>query len=170
MAEVTFSTDLEDGGTVALPPPAAEISPSTMPALESLEVAAIASEPVDHSLLPAAEIGATAQSATVNPAVAELCIPLSKADPCGPDLDVEGDADYLNFFAQTEGLLPSTFFSSDDGKPFDRSAIDLPGQVDAIAPLWERTRDLRLLVVRARLLILDRDLGGFAVAVAAIAR
>jgi type VI secretion system protein ImpA len=141
-----------------------------MPALEASKVAVIDPGLLDHSILAAAEISATAQSAIADPAVAELCTPLSKADPCGLDLDAAGDPDYLNFFAQTEGLLPSTFFSSDDGKPFDRSAVDLHGQVDAMAPLWERTRDLRLLVVRARLLILDRDLGGFAVAVAAIAR
>ena len=99
-----------------------------------------------------------------------MCIPLSEDDPCGPDLDFAGDADYLNFFAQTEGILPSSFFSSDDGKPFDRSSVDLPRQVDAINPLWERSRDLRLLVMRARLLILDRDLGGFAATIAAIAQ
>jgi type VI secretion system protein ImpA len=140
-----------------------------MPVLESSEVEAIDPRPVDGSILSAADIGATAKSALMDPAVAALCIPLAKADPCGPDLDVAGDAEYLNFFASAEGLLPSTFFSSDDGKPFDRSVVDLPGQVDAIAPLWERTRDLRLLVMRARLLILNRDLGGFAAAVAAIA-
>jgi type VI secretion system protein ImpA len=98
-----------------------------------------------------------------------LCVPLSDADPCGPDLDLAGDADYLNFFAQAEGVLPGSFFSSEDGKPFDRSSVDLPGHVEAMLPLWERTRDLRLLVMRAQLLILNRDLGGFAVAIAAIA-
>jgi type VI secretion system protein ImpA len=169
VAEVAFSTALEDDGPVAAPPSAAEISSSAVPALES-EASAIDAGLVDRPILAAAEAGTTVQTAMVDPAVAELCIPLSKADPCGPDLDLAGDADYLNFFAQTEGQLPSTFFSSDDGKPFDRSTIDLPRQVDAITPLWERSRDLRLLVVRARLLILDRDLGGFAVTVAAIAQ
>jgi type VI secretion system protein ImpA len=165
VAEVAFSTALEDDGPVAAPPSATE----AVPALGS-EAAAVDPGLVDRTILAAAEAGATAQTAMVDPAVAELCIPLSKADPCGPDLDLAGEPDYLNFFAQTEGLLPSTFFSSDDGKPFDRSSIDLPRLVDAITPLWERSRDLRLLVVRARLLILDRDLGGFAVAVAAIAQ
>jgi type VI secretion system protein ImpA len=129
-----------------------------------------AAEPAltDPSILT--KIDSSAQPAMVSPAVAELCIPLSEADPCGPDLDFAGDADYLNFFAQTEGMLPSAFFSSDDGRPFDRSSVDLPRQVDAISPLWERSRDLRLLVLRARLLILDRDLGGFAVTIAAIAQ
>jgi len=167
VAEVAFSTALDDDGPVATPPSAATIASST--ALES-EAAAITPDLVDRSILTVAGTGATTPSAMVDPAVAALCIPLSEADPCGPDLDLAGDADYLNFFAQTEGLLPSTFFSSDDGKPFDRSIIDLPRQVDAIAPLWERSRDLRLLVMRARLLILDRDLRGFAVAVAAIAQ
>ncbi|MBV9985494.1 type VI secretion system ImpA family N-terminal domain-containing protein, partial [Bradyrhizobium sp.] len=105
----------------------------------------------------------------VEPALAALCVPLSDADPCGPDLDLAGDTDYLNFLAQTEGMLPSSFFSTEDGRPFDRASVDLPRQVDAIARLWQRSRDLRLLVIRARLLILNRDLGGFALAIAAIA-
>jgi type VI secretion system protein ImpA len=166
VAELAFSEGFDDG-TVAMPPSAAEIS---SPPMTALEPEATAAEPpsVDHSNL--SKIDTSAQPAMVSPAVAELCIPLSNADPCGPDLDFAGDADYLNFFAQTEGILPSSFFSSDDGKPFDRSSIDLPRQVDAISPLWERSRDLRLLVLRARLLILDRDLGGFAVTIAAIAQ
>ncbi len=170
MAEVAFSTALdEDDGAVAMPPSAAGIASSGVLAFES-EAAAIDTGLDGHSISAAADIGTPVQSAMIDPAVAALCSPLSKADPCGPDLDAAGDTDYLNFFAQTEGLLPSTFFSSDDGKPFDRAAVDLPGQVAAIAPLWARSRDLRLLVVRARLLILDRDLGGFAATVAAIAQ
>ena len=105
----------------------------------------------------------------LDPAVAALCVPISEADPCGPDLDSEGDEDYLNFFAAAEGLLPTSFFSLEDGKPFDRALIDLPGQIEAINPLLVRTRDLRLLITRARLLILNRDIGGFAVTLAAVA-
>jgi type VI secretion system protein ImpA len=116
------------------------------------------------------EIEAVAEPEPADPAVLELCVPLSEADPCGPDLDFDGDADYLNFFAQSEGLLPSSFFSTEDGKAFDRATVDLPRQIEAIKPLWERSRDLRLLMIRARLSILDRNLGGFAVSVAAIAQ
>jgi type VI secretion system protein ImpA len=105
---------------------------------------------------------------TFDPAVAMLCAPLSETDPCGPDLDVEGDGDYLNFFASAENILPRSFFSPEDGRPFDRATIDLPGQLDAMKPLLERTRDLRLLILRARLFVLNRDLGGFAVVLAAI--
>ena len=166
MAELAFSEGLQDDATVAIPPPAAEISSPPMTALEP-EFAAGEPAPVDHSDLE--KIGTSAQPAVTTPAAAELCIPLAGDDPCGPDLDFAGDADYLNFFAQAEGILPSSFFSSDDGRPFDRSSVDLPGQVEAINPLWERSRDLRLLVLRARLLILDRDLGRFALTIAAIA-
>ena len=105
----------------------------------------------------------------LDPEVAALCTPFSSTDPCGPDLDMEGDSDYLNFFAGVEGVLPTTFFSLDDGSPFDRSTVDIKGQLDAIKPLLARTRDIRLLVLQARLLILNKDLGGFARNLAATA-
>jgi type VI secretion system protein ImpA len=86
---------------------------------------------------------------------------LSEAEPCGPDLDLGGDADYMNFVARTEGVLPTTFFSGVDGKPFDRSSIDFDAEFTAIGPLLERTRDIRLFVILAKLLVLSRDLAGF---------
>jgi type VI secretion system protein ImpA len=169
MAEVAFSAALEDDGAIAMPASAAGNSSPAMTASEA-QAAAVHLAIINPSTLAGAQIGQAAQPDLIDPVVAELCAPLSEADPCGPDLDLAGDASYLNFFAQTEGLLPSSFFSNDDGKPFDRSSIDLRGSVNAIGPLWERSRDLRLLVMRARLLILDRDLGGFAVTIAAIAQ
>src|SRR5205809_967300 len=151
-----------------MPPSAEQISSPAMTALES-EAAADEPAPIDHAIPVAAKICAAEQTAIVDPAVAELCVPLSETDPCGPDLDLSGDAEYLNFFARTEGMLPSAFFSAEDGKPFDRASIDLPRQIEAIAPLWARSRDLRLLIIKARLTILNRDLAGFAVSIAAIA-
>jgi len=105
----------------------------------------------------------------LDPEVAALCTPFSSTDPCGPDLDMEGDSDYLNFFAGVDGVMPTTFFSLEDGSPFDRSTVDLKSQLDAIKPLLARTRDIRLLVLQARLLILNKDLGGFARNLAATA-
>jgi type VI secretion system protein ImpA len=102
-------------------------------------------------------------------AVAALCNPISINDPCGPDLEFEGDADYLNYFAGVENILPTSFFSAEDGRPFDRTTIDLPGQIEALNPLLARTRDIRLLIMRARLMILNRDIEGFAVNIGAIA-
>jgi len=105
----------------------------------------------------------------LDPEVAALCTPFASTDPCGPDLDMEGDSDYLNFFAGVDGVMPTTFFSLEDGSPFDRSTVDLKSQLDAIKPLLARTRDIRLLVLQARLLILNKDLGGFARNLAATA-
>ena len=81
-----------------------------------------------------------------------LGTPVSEEAVCGPDLDLDSDADYMNFVARAEGVLPTTFFSGPDGKPFDRSSIDFNAEFDAIAPLLQRTRDLRLLVILAKLL------------------
>src|SRR5437667_11670242 len=104
MAELAISAALEDDGTVAITPSAVESPSSAMPPPEP-EAAANDSAPVDQSSLVVAAIGAAWPTAIIDPAVAALCSPLSKADPCGPDLDLAGDPDYLNFFAQTEGLL-----------------------------------------------------------------
>src|SRR6266404_1227953 len=112
----------------------------------------------------------TDPAAGLDPVVVALCVPISEADPCGPDLDLEGDPDYLNFFAQAEVTLPGSFFSTEDGRPFDRTSIDIQGLLATLKRLVTRTRDLRLLVLQARLQMLDRDLAGFAMSVAAAAR
>jgi len=100
--------------------------------------------------------------------LAALISPISEDEPCGPDLDLAGDADYMNFVAKAESLLPSTFFSGPEGQPFDRSSIDFPAEFAAMKPLLADTRDIRLLVVLAKLSILNRDLAGFDTAIRAI--
>ena len=93
-------------------------------------------------------------------------------DPSGPDLDSDGDAQYLNFFAGTEPLLPMSYFevvgpSGQRGR-FDPKSVDFEAQFSAARPLLARTRDLRLIVLLAKLSILNRDLSGFAGCLAAI--
>ena len=92
-----------------------------------------------------------------------LVKPVSGEDPCGPDLDSEGDPDYLNFFASAESLLPKSYFEVKDqegnSKRFDPNSIDLIAQIEAVKPLLARTRDLRLVVFLAKISILGRDLG-----------
>jgi type VI secretion system protein ImpA len=117
----------------------------------------------------AAPTAAEPAVATLEPDVAALCRPLSADDPCGPDLDLLGDAEYLNFLAQVEGVLPTSFFSVEDGKPFDPSAIDLRNYLAEADKLYMRSRDIRLLVTRARLFVLNRDIAGFSVTLAAVA-
>jgi type VI secretion system protein ImpA len=82
-------------------------------------------------------------------------------NPCGPDLDLAGDADYMNFVARAEGLLPTTFFSGPEGRTFDRSSIDFDAECATVLSLANRTHDIRLLVILAKLLALGRDLAGF---------
>jgi type VI secretion system protein ImpA len=99
---------------------------------------------------------------------AALANPLSENDPCGPDLDLRGDEDYLNFVTIAEGILPTEFFT--EGAPFDAATIDVDGQIARMAPFLGRTRDIRLLSLLARFLVLDRDLAGFVAVIEAIGR
>lgn len=92
----------------------------------------------------------------------KLLEPLSDDQPCGPDLDFEGDAEFMGFTARLEGVLPQSFFT------FDRASIDFPAEFKAIEAFCERSIDLRLLVPLAKLLILNRDLEGFEKAVVAM--
>jgi type VI secretion system protein ImpA len=100
--------------------------------------------------------------------------PVSSEAPCGPDLDAEGDAAFLNFMAGAEGQLPGTFYTlnrqSGMMEAFDRKSIDFPGMFDSAGKLLARTHDLRLLALMAKLAILNRDLAGFAHWFAVIAR
>lgn len=160
-------TALEESSGEATPPPEEPAGASPPPSAVTPSSSAAPVEP-----LVAGEVAqATASPLPVplDPAVAALCTPISDADPCGPDLDLEGDADYLNFFAQVEGILPASFFNALDGTPFDRTTVDIAGHLEAVKLLFARSRDLRLLVMQSRLQILNRDLAGFAVSLAAAA-
>ena len=102
-----------------------------------------------------------------------LAEPLSGEDPCGPDLDSEGDSNYLNFFASAESLLPMSYFdvkdSDGNSKRFDPNTINVDAQMETIKPLLARTRDLRLIVFLAKISILGRDLASFTTCLEAIA-
>lgn len=113
---------------------------------------------------------ASAANAILDTAAASLCVPVADNEqPCGPDLELLGDAGYLNFFAQVEGILPGSFFDVLDGTPFDPASVRIDDQLVAIKPLIQRTRDIRLLIIQARLQILNRDLAGFAASLTAVA-
>jgi type VI secretion system protein ImpA len=97
--------------------------------------------------------------------VGELLQPVPGGEPCGPDLDLEGDLEYLNFFASAETLLPQSYLEVTDAegnkKRFDPKSVDLNALMDKAGPLLARTRDLRLLVFLAKFAILARDLAVF---------
>jgi type VI secretion system protein ImpA len=90
--------------------------------------------------------------------------PISVEAPCGPDLDAEGDPEFMNFMAAIEGQLPAAFFS------FDRKSIDFDAANASGEKLLARSRDVRLLVLLAKLSILNRDLDGLAHWFAVLAR
>jgi type VI secretion system protein ImpA len=94
-----------------------------------------------------------------------LTKPVSADAPCGDDLELSGDMDYMNFTAGAEGLLPKSYFGKDqsgnEDRPFDRNSIDFEAQFNAAKPFLERTRDLRMLGILAKFCILNRDFSGF---------
>jgi hypothetical protein len=131
-------------------PPSESAAPPVAPlSLES-------SAPVEP--LPEPLVAAPAPPASVSPpAPNAFALPLvSEDDPCGPDLDLEGDTDFMNFIAATEGLLPASYYA------FNRASIDFSAASQAAEKLLKRTLDLRLLVLMAKLSILNRDVAGFA--------
>lgn len=108
--------------------------------------------------------------------------PLSASDPCGPDLDLEADDDFMNCLAQADAALPTQFFVQHDSANGGRRTVtfdrvdaeermdrDFSGQLRTICMLLGRTRDVRLLSLAGRLSALNRDLHGCAACVAATA-
>ncbi|MBL8587046.1 MAG: type VI secretion system ImpA family N-terminal domain-containing protein [Methylobacteriaceae bacterium] len=95
--------------------------------------------------------------------ISDLVAPIAPDEPCGPDLDLEGDADFMNYMARAEGLVPASFFS------FDRASVDLPAEIAAGMALAARTHNIQLSTLLAKFSILNRDLKGFARHVAAVA-
>lgn len=96
---------------------------------------------------------------------ASLISPVSAEAPCGPDLDQSGDFDFLSFVNVAEGTLPESyarFAANRDGYDFKPLMAAAPG-------LLERSRDLRVIVLVAKLSILDRDLPSFVSLVEAVA-
>ena len=62
----------------------------------------------------------------------------------------------MNFIAATEGQLPASYYA------FNRASIDFSAALQSAEKLLKRTLDLRLLVLMAKLSILNRDVVGFA--------
>lgn len=101
---------------------------------------------------------------------AELSKPISDEEPCGPDL--EDDLDFMNVMARLEVALPASYFRRDDeGRQvaFDRTGIEFPAAFSDLGKLLERSRDLRVFVLAAKLTILNRDIAGFAACLSTMA-
>src|SRR5947199_10485707 len=91
-----------------------------------------------------------------------LTQPVEPDQPCGPDRDLDGDAEYLNLVAGTEGRLPSSFYQGKDesgeaGRPFQFARDEVEAIVTGARSLLEKTRDLRLLVLLSKVCLLGRE-------------
>jgi ImpA, N-terminal, type VI secretion system len=81
---------------------------------------------------------------------------ISAEEPCGPDLERNADPEFMNYMVLTEGILPGSYFN------FYRGGVDFSAALAAGKKLLSRTHDLRLIVLLAKLSILNLDLEGFA--------
>lgn len=103
----------------------------------------------------------------------DLSKPVSEEAPAGPDLDEAMDADYLNYTLVAADRLPASYLiqvpGGTDRKPFDRSVIDLDTELETIAGLLGRSRDVRLLTLDARFNAAAGNLVGFCEAVEGLA-
>ena len=138
--------------------PSAEAAPQSETPIESAAPPKTPSALESSESLPEPVVAAPPQPASPSPPSLDLfALPLvSEDDPCGPDLDLEGDTEFMNFIAATEGQLPASYYA------FNRASIDFAAASQAAEKLLKRTLDLRLLALMAKLSILNRDVAGFA--------
>ncbi|TWI33772.1 ImpA family type VI secretion system protein [Paracoccus sulfuroxidans] len=108
--------------------------------------------------------------------LAKLTEPLTDLPPCGPDLEAQEDAAFLDYYFEAESRLPERYFlpghapDGSDERLFDPKSVDLAAETAQITQLLGRSRDLRLLSLLARFQILANRLGDFAATLDVIAR
>ncbi len=107
-----------------------------------------------------------------------LAEPVSDDAPCGPDLEASDDAAFVDYYYEAESRMPERFFvpgikAPDDeftpGVTFDPKSIPHAAEKKTITALLKRSRDLRLLSLLSRMMILAGRLPDFADAVEGIA-
>lgn len=91
----------------------------------------------------------------------DLIKPLSPDAPCGDDLLVVDDSDFVDYYFNVEDRFPTSYFNVVKGALFDPKSIDLKAEVAMIDPLLKRSRDLRLLGIEAKFQILAGRFKGF---------
>ena len=95
--------------------------------------------------------------------------PISPDAPCGADLLLEDDPDFLDYFFEAPERMPTKYYDLVREVLFDPKSIDFKGEEKQIEGLLKRTRDLRLLGIQARFQILAGRLDGFCDAFIAMA-
>jgi type VI secretion system protein ImpA len=87
--------------------------------------------------------------------IAALGAAISPDEPCGPDLEKLEDAGYMGFVTRLDSIMPKSFAT------FRRESFDFPAEFATLKSLLTRSRDLRLLVLLAKLSILNRDVAAY---------
>jgi type VI secretion system protein ImpA len=104
--------------------------------------------------------------------------PLSDDAPCGPDLAESDDEAFVDYYYEAESRMPERYFvpgikaENDEFTPgvlFDPRSIKHAKEKETIVGLLKRSRDLRLLSLLARFMVLAGRLEDFVEAVTGIA-
>lgn len=91
-----------------------------------------------------------------------LLEPVSADAPCGPDLLLEDDDDYIEYYFEALDRVPMRFIlNQETGEVFDRRSIDIKKETAEIGKLLERSRDFRLLCLEAQFQALAGKVVGF---------
>jgi type VI secretion system protein ImpA len=107
-----------------------------------------------------------------------LLLPVSEAAPCGADLNAEMDPEFDEYYFGALGRLPSVYVQPGVVRPdgsrtpdvvFDPASVQIAQETRSIDALLKRSRDIRLLVLRAQWEALAGRIGPVAEVVAAIA-
>lgn len=99
----------------------------------------------------------------------DLLKPISSDAPCGDDLLLADDPDFVDYYFGVEDRFPASYFNLARGTLFDPKSIDAKAESAQIEQLLTRSRDLRLLGIEAKFQILSGRLKGFVDAVSGMA-
>lgn len=99
----------------------------------------------------------------------DLLKPVSPDAPCGDDLLVVDDPDFIDYYFNVEDRLPTSYFNILRNELFDPRSVDQKGESAQIEALLKRSRDIRLLVLEAKFQILAGRFKPFCETVQAIA-
>jgi len=104
--------------------------------------------------------------------------PVSSEAPCGPDLEATDDDAFLDYYYEAESRMPERYFTpgikgaNDEfvpGTAFDPSSIKHGDEKKTITALLQRSRDLRLVSLLARMMALAGRAQDFADAITGVA-
>ena len=100
----------------------------------------------------------------------DLIKPISADAPCGEDLLLADDPDFVDYYFGVEDRFPTSYFNLARGTLFDPKSVDAKGEAAQIDGLLKRSRDLRLLGIEAKFQILAGRFKGFVDAVTGMAQ